>query len=57
MTAEREPGIGTRERPLTLAEMPFTVPVTGRYFVLYADRVIEMPESPAGSVIDLEDTQ
>ncbi len=44
----------SRENPLTLRDLPFTVPSKGRYWLDYGQGPRLMPESPKGAVIALE---
>jgi hypothetical protein len=45
---------GSRANPLTVNDLPFTVPEAGRYWLLYGNELMELPESPEGSVLDLQ---
>ncbi len=48
---------GSRENPLSILELPFTVPIAGCYWLTYGDGgAIKLPYSPAGSVLRLEIT-
>lgn len=46
---------GSRENPLSLLDLPYTVPETGTYWITVGNaEPMELPESPAGSVLDVE---
>lgn len=43
--------LGSKANPLTITDLPFTVPRTGRYWLKYGEQLIHLPESPEGSVL------
>lgn len=48
---------GSSGRPLSLLDLPFTVPEDGCYWITYgASEPMQLPWSPNGSVIDVERT-
>ena len=47
--------LGSRENPLRVYDLPFTVPKDGVYWLaVNNDTLIELPPAPEGAVLDVE---
>ncbi len=44
---------GSQENPLTLEDLPFDVPKTGRYWIVFQGRLTQLPRSPVGSTLSI----
>lgn len=44
---------GDHDDPLTVADMPFTIPTAGEYWLRYGGDLILLPPAPIGSTLEI----
>lgn len=44
---------GDHDDPLTVADMPFTIPASGEYWLRYGGDMILLPPAPVGSILEI----